>query len=52
VPELQFFFDESVERQDRIERILQDLTSERAERMEASQTDELSGDDERDRNEH
>lgn len=29
-PELQFFFDESVERQDRIERILQDIQSERA----------------------
>jgi ribosome-binding factor A len=31
VPELQFFFDESIERQDRIERILQDLHAERAE---------------------
>jgi ribosome-binding factor A len=31
VPELQFFFDESVEKQDRIERILLDLERERAE---------------------
>jgi ribosome-binding factor A len=30
VPELDFFFDESVEKQDRIERILQDLDAERA----------------------
>jgi ribosome-binding factor A len=30
VPELQFFFDESVEKQDRIERILLDLERERA----------------------
>jgi ribosome-binding factor A len=52
IPELQFFFDESVERQDRIEQILQDLNTERAERTEASQTDELSGDDERDSSKH
>jgi len=45
VPELQFFFDESVERQDRIERILQDLQAERAE---VAETDGLPGDDERD----
>jgi ribosome-binding factor A len=32
VPELQFFFDESVEKQDRIEQILQDLERERAAR--------------------
>ena len=31
VPELQFFYDESIERQDRIERIIQDLHAERAE---------------------
>jgi ribosome-binding factor A len=31
VPELQFFFDESVEKQDRIEKILLDLERERAE---------------------
>ena len=30
IPELQFFFDESVERHDRIERILQELRTERA----------------------
>ena len=30
VPELEFFFDESIERQDRIERILQELSAERA----------------------
>jgi ribosome-binding factor A len=31
VPELQFFFDESIERHDRIERILQEIQSERVE---------------------
>ena len=31
VPELQFFYDESIERQDRIERIMLDLQAERAE---------------------
>jgi ribosome-binding factor A len=45
VPELQFFFDESVERQDRIERILQDLQAERAG---VGAPDEPSGNDERD----
>jgi ribosome-binding factor A len=45
VPELQFFFDESVERQDRIERILQDLQAERAG---VGAPDEPSGHDERD----
>lgn len=30
VPELDFFFDESIEKQDRIERILQDLNAERS----------------------
>ena len=44
VPELQFFFDESIERQDRIERILQEIE---AERSEAAAT-EGSGHDERD----
>ena len=44
VPELQFFFDESIERQDRIERILQEIE---AERSEAAVT-EGSGHDERD----
>lgn len=52
IPELQFFFDESVERQDRIEQILQDLSTERAERTEASETDELSGENERDSSKH
>jgi ribosome-binding factor A len=46
VPELQFFFDESIERQDRIERILQDLQNERAE---APDTEERVADDDRDR---
>ena len=32
VPELQFFFDESIEKQDRIEQILQDLAQERRDR--------------------
>src|SRR5688500_4016057 len=36
VPELQFFFDEAIERQDRIERILRELQAERAERDAAS----------------
>ena len=40
VPELQFFFDESIERQDRIERILQEIE---AERTEAAATHEGSG---------
>jgi ribosome-binding factor A len=51
IPELQFFFDESVERQDRIERILQDITAERAERAHGSETnepDEFPGDDDPD----
>jgi hypothetical protein len=30
VPELEFFFDETIEKQDRIEKILQDLNAERA----------------------
>ena len=47
VPELQFFFDESIERQDRIERILQDLQNERAE---TDDTNDRAGDDDRDRN--
>jgi ribosome-binding factor A len=34
IPELQFFYDESIERHDRIERILQELNVERAERKE------------------
>ena len=38
VPELQFFFDESVERLDRVERILQELQAERVERAEPTET--------------
>ena len=34
IPELQFFYDESIERHDRIEKILQELNVERAERKE------------------
>lgn len=44
VPELRFFFDESIERHDRIERILQDL---QAERTEVEAPHDPSGDDER-----
>jgi ribosome-binding factor A len=47
VPELQFFFDESIERQDRIERILQEIEAERSE----TAATEGSGHDERDGNE-
>ncbi len=39
VPELQFFFDESVGRQDRIEQILRDLEQERAERERSADPD-------------
>jgi ribosome-binding factor A len=47
VPQLQFFFDESIERGDRIERILQDLSSERGPDPpeEAPQPDERSDDE-------
>jgi ribosome-binding factor A len=47
IPELQFFFDESIERHDRIERILQEL---QAERTEPDRRDEPlpTGHDERD----
>ena len=47
VPELQFFFDESIERQDRIEQILQDLAQERRER-EPSDASGEPNDDRRD----
>ena len=40
IPELQFFFDESVERLDRVERILQELKTERAERGETPPGDQ------------
>ena len=33
IPELQFFYDENIERLDRVERILHDLETERAERV-------------------
>jgi ribosome-binding factor A len=46
VPELEFFFDESIEKQDRIEQILQDLSRERDERAGAENTGE-PGDDEK-----
>jgi ribosome-binding factor A len=36
IPELQFFYDESIERLDRVERILQELESERATRAAAT----------------
>ncbi len=39
VPELEFFFDESIARQDRIEQILQDL------KAEATSRDDTTGDD-------
>jgi ribosome-binding factor A len=45
VPELQFFYDESIERHDRIERILQDIAAERSERAAAGS--EAGGADER-----
>jgi len=48
VPDLQFFFDVSIERQDRIEQILQDLHAERAESSDTH--DDLAADDERNRN--
>jgi ribosome-binding factor A len=39
VPELEFFFDESVEKQDRIEQILQELNQERATASDAGERD-------------
>ena len=52
IPELQFFFDESIERQDRIERILQDIEATRAETAVGRRKNELSGDDDREREEN
>jgi ribosome-binding factor A len=46
VPELDFFFDESIERQDRIEKILQDINAERE--SAPAPTDETRGNDEPD----
>jgi ribosome-binding factor A len=39
VPELEFFFDESIEKQDRIEQILQELNQERATAPDAGESD-------------
>jgi ribosome-binding factor A len=47
IPELQFFFDESVERHDRIERILQEIQTERAQSDPAA-GEERAGEDDRD----
>jgi ribosome-binding factor A len=47
VPELAFFFDESIEKQDRIEQILQDLSRERAERTDEPDEAGEPGDDEK-----
>ena len=47
-PELQFFYDESIARQDRIERILQDLKAEEAARPPAPETPEPANDDTKD----
>ena len=44
VPELEFFFDESIERQDRIERILLDIQAQRADNPHLN--DLAAGDDE------
>jgi ribosome-binding factor A len=43
VPELQFFFDESIEKQDRIEQILQDLERERAGQAGGEQAGDTAG---------
>src|ERR671913_1458679 len=47
-PELQFFYDESIAHQDRIERILQDLKAEEAARPPSPETSESSNDDTKD----
>ena len=47
IPELQFFYDESIERHDRIERILQDLQHERVERAALPGGDSTTENDER-----
>ena len=43
VPELQFIYDESIEQQDRIEKIIQDIHSERAENPHLNEL--IAGDD-------
>jgi ribosome-binding factor A len=47
-PELQFFYDESIARQDRIERILQDLKAEEAARPPSPETPESPNEDTKD----
>jgi ribosome-binding factor A len=51
IPDLQFFYDESIERHDRIERILQDLQHERVERAASQNGDSSTDTDERDNDE-
>jgi ribosome-binding factor A len=51
IPELRFFFDETIERQDRIEKILQEIRAEQGETAESRADNERSGDDERNREE-
>ena len=46
VPELQFFFDESIEKADRIERILHDINAERAETPQPIESHDGPGHDE------
>jgi len=50
VPDLQFFFDESIGHQDRIERILQELNQERAEREAAAGSEPPSDEPSNERN--
>jgi ribosome-binding factor A len=47
-PELQFFYDESIARQDRIERILQDLKAEEAARPPSPETPDSPNEDTKD----
>jgi ribosome-binding factor A len=47
VPELRFFYDLSIERQNRVEQILQDLNAERAAQAGGGAPDQPSRDDER-----
>jgi ribosome-binding factor A len=48
VPELEFFFDESIEKGDRIERILQEISTERAARSEHESDSDHDGNDGKD----
>jgi ribosome-binding factor A len=48
VPELQFFYDENIERLDRVERILQEIESERAGRAAAEDLTPAANHDEQD----